>query len=1095
MSFAVGVEVWVPCRAEVWRPGRVVGVQTDSLSIEASVGSGKTETLTVPHPERGDPCRKHVQAHVHLRSDELKTRQSARSADDLERLPLLNEPAILHSLHMRFDEHMVYTRCGPVLLAMNPFREVPGLYSSEHLRSFADLPSNADPPSEPHIFAVARAAYHAVRYQGMHQTVLVSGESGAGKTESTKFIMRYLALAGNCGGEESMSAVEQQVLETIPILEAFGNAKTLRNDNSSRFGKFIELHFGRVAVTDPPRLIGARIDTYLLEKVRVIEQQEGERGYHIFYQMLAAAQAGHPIGVRVQGFAPPSSFAYLRCSGCTTLSDGRKEEVLFETTLRALRAVGFGEADIGDLFRALIAVLHIGNVTFSVPAKNSEASEPSRDAESIAALALACELLEVDREALMTALCRKSMRVPGQAGVIRSPVSIAKAVEGRDALARHVYSAIFVHVVRRINEAVAVGSGKQFASKAKLPFIGLLDIFGFEFFDKNSLEQLLINYTNEVLQKHFNDIVFEYEQRLYSKEDVAFDSIVFPDNRLIVDLIGENPTGILPMLDEECRTIGGSSEQWRSKMEKVHGHNSNFALVKLRQQNFVIQHFAGPVEYTSIGCLEKNKDMLGQDLVTCLKTSTSSFVQHCIADQDRLFGTQDCTNLQTGVRRVTRAKVYSVGAEFCEQLSSLMDCIQATESHFVRCIKPNTRNVASKFDRQLVVGQLRYQGVLQAIELSRLGFPMRLRHRRAVIDYRCLVPPTDRSQVETEIARNRFDSAARILFPALSAGHVNALVEGTWAVGKTMVFLRTQGIQALSCALSKRRVASAIRIQTMYRCVIQCAHYKSLLEAVLLSEALARRAAARRRVGALRRNRAALRLQSFQRGRHARVLRGQRSNAASILGMWMRGRVCRLRHLRTLLLMHRITRWWRQIGPCLHGQRRERAALQVQRAWRGYLGRCVARGHIDEVRRRQTAARLILRRWQRHVLDRVLPKPVADVTEARAQLENGSTGELLATVTAMQQRCNLLERDAQPLIQKHAKLCRRARMMEDWTLKGMLLQLSCSWGVCCTRERDDSSTIPFTPSSQPAPSESQGAPPQGTPRPEGLPSNGAKSSQ
>ncbi|CAE8610538.1 unnamed protein product, partial [Polarella glacialis] len=394
------------------------------------------------------------------------------------------------------------------------------------------------PSPYPHVFGAAREAYQGVWQAGVSQTVLVSGESGAGKTETTKFVMRFLALAGAGGTEDSMSVIERRVLESVPLLEALGNAKTLRNDNSSRFGKYTELQFRGGSA-----LRGA--NCYLLEKVRVIGVQPGERSFHIFYQAgtrwqkasessRVASDLAPLAAVLERGSLSAHDFVYLERSGCSELQ-GHDEAADFDETLAALRAFGAAEAEIEEVLAAILAVLHLGNISFVAPASNSEGSEVSNRNQADGALAITSELLGVSPEELEATLCRRVMKVVDERA---SHQSVAQALEGRDALARHLYGAVFSSVVGRVNDVLGaeVSQEQQLRRDPRPPFVGVLDIFGFEFFQSNSFEQLCINFANELLQQYFNEVIFEHEAALYARERVQWDPLDFPDNKADVVL-------------------------------------------------------------------------------------------------------------------------------------------------------------------------------------------------------------------------------------------------------------------------------------------------------------------------------------------------------------------------------------------------------------------------------------------------------------------------------------------------------------------------------------------------------------------------------
>uniref|UniRef100_A0A7S4T5L7 Myosin motor domain-containing protein n=1 Tax=Alexandrium monilatum TaxID=311494 RepID=A0A7S4T5L7_9DINO len=1075
----VGAKVWVPCHNEVWRPGEVVGFG------EVPKGAGGGLSAVVEVQGEGDKVEKvevalqvsKGPAKVHLRNQDLEERLIAAAFGDLNQLPLLHEPAVLHTLQVRFEERHVYTLSGPVLLAVNPFREVPGLYSHEQLAAYALAPEGEEPQT-PHVFGVGCAAYQGIRTRAAHQTVLVSGESGAGKTETTKFVMRFLALAGAGGTEASMSAVERQVLGSIPVLEALGNAKTLRNDNSSRFGKYIELQFGRGPAGQPaaPRLVGARTHTYLLEKVRVTGQQQGERSFHIFYQALAAAEAGQSredpsesgVGLGSVKGLRPADFAYLRRSAACAGGD-HEDAQAFRETVAALRSFGVDGAELSGLLSAIMAVLHLGNVDFAAPKNNSEGSEPVRTGRAGSSLECACELLQVEPSALGGAWCHKTMRAPGE-GVISTPLTVAKAVEGRDALARHLYGAIFTFVVERINAAVAADGapggarpGASGQSAPQLPFVGVLDIFGFEFFDRNSLEQLLINYTNELLQQYFNEVIFELEAELYGREGIKWNPLDFPDNRTIVELIGKVPGGVLPMLDEECMTVGGSADRWCSKLQRAHDGQKEFAAVKHRQGNFVVRHFAGPVEYTSQGFPEKNRDQLGADLVGCMKGSRSEFVCQRFLEHDRIFGTQETVNAQSGNRRMSRARVYTVSSEFRGQLQNLMERIRATEPHFVRCIKPNPQSVPGKFDRRSVVQQLQYQGVLQAIEVSRAGFPMRLSHRKGVRDFRCIAPAECRLELEAQIARGKFGVAAQVLFGALAGAF--DLPGGAWAIGATLVFLKRDAIEVLSGALTSCCRSAAILLQAHWHRHVARQRFLVAIRAAVRLQAFGRGLEARRLAVVLRRARAALRLQSAERARGARRLRRRRLRAVSVLQVWLRVRKLRRRFLRLRACAARVQRWWRLTAARLRARRRRHTVVRLQCAWRGHRGRRQA----TECRAAAVRLSMVVRRLVRLRRERVCrqllapveppaasdgdyswPQPERAPAEVSAapsdghlqqRVEAASTGDIIAAIAAVKLRLAAQQKEVAALRQKNELLQLQADELHQWTLAGMSRRL------------------------------------------------------
>eukprot|EP00435_Cladocopium_sp_Y103_P004881 s1097_g1.t1 len=709
--------IWVSCAERVWRAARVLSADETSVSVEYAGDDDDVEQAELSLHGKAAPKL--------LRRNAELLGQGALRFDNLTEVPELHEAAVLHALEVRFAQGCIYTLTGPVLLAVNPFRSLP-LYGADLLRRFAARPTTTSTATStalrPHVFGIAAKALEGIRERYASQTVLISGESGAGKTETTKFVMQFLALtsATSAGGHEDvtsshrphrapakLSLVERQVLGSNPLLEAFGNAQTLRNDNSSRFGKYIELQFAKPQQlgddVPTPRMVGARIHTYLLEKVRVIRQQEGERGFHIFYQALSAANdngtATTAEEVELEGFKGYAleSFRYLNKQEL----DNEVEH--FEATLAAMDAVGLSKTEIRKIFRVLAAVLHLGNVTFQDAGESSQVDENGGTSCS-----LSCDLLGVSNDSLSVALTSRTLRTPE--GLIRSKHKSDKACGCRDALARHLYHAVFNYIVQRSNATIGF--------QKNLSFCGVLDIFGFEFFQWNSLEQLCINYTNELLQQYFNEFIFENETTLYQEEGISWDVQDFPDNSTILELLHGKLEGVLPMLEEECFHVGGSAEAWCNKLVRLYEQHRHFGHDRLKKGSFIIRHFAGPVTYQCTEFLEKNKDELSADLVQCLKDSEDPFVRDLFEQLDRVFGVSGAgaggasegRKSLGGSSRVLKAQRYSVSGEFRQQLKELLQQIQSTEPHFIRCIKPNPQNQAGMHHRELSLGRCSVAG-------------------------------------------------------------------------------------------------------------------------------------------------------------------------------------------------------------------------------------------------------------------------------------------------------------------------------------------------------------------------------------------------
>ncbi|GAW82273.1 myosin C [Plasmodium gonderi] len=734
----------------------------------------------------------------YLRNLDMFDSSGLSAPADLTKLTHLHEASILHSLNVRFDIDEIYTFTGPILIAVNPFKMIKDLYSDNMLAKHVQPIQS----KSPHIFSIANSAYLGMCKNNKSQTILISGESGAGKTESTKYVMKFLACAGS--DIKKRSLIECQILESNPLLEAFGNAKTLRNDNSSRFGKYIELQFsldskGGGHYYTKGKLCGAMIRTYLLEKIRVCYQQEGERNYHIFYQLCRAAQrvscangqhgtvdtglrtnsgrnsrnspasglrsssgsrcstvqdkepldetqveaiataceyhfpaterykdpsmGAKPVKISLVNFKSHEHFRYLTKSSVYELNEVNELE-MFETTVYAMQTIGISESEMHQIFNVLEGILYIGNVLFS----NDESKEECDILEdSVDDLNKAASFLDVDPKELKDALCYRTIIANNEH--YKKPVIANVANDVRDALARAIYGCLFLKVVERTNESVG------FIKDINL-FCGVLDIFGFESFPINSFEQLCINYTNECLQQFFNNFIFKCEEKLYIDEGIKWDPLDFPDNAESVHILESKPFGVFSMLDEECYIPSGKDKTFCSKIVSKHstsssnGREKRFEAVKTDPLSFIIVHFAGKVMYNSSGFLEKNKDQLSVDVQNILLQSKNEYISSLFHKHLR--------------RNVEKKKFPTVSSEFREQLHQLMKRIKETEPHFIRCIKPNAQNMPDIFDRISVNEQLKYGGVLQAIKVSRSGYPVRLTHTDCVKDYSILLSRQDK---------------------------------------------------------------------------------------------------------------------------------------------------------------------------------------------------------------------------------------------------------------------------------------------------------------------------------------------------------------
>ncbi|KAJ6996761.1 myosin-1-like [Populus alba x Populus x berolinensis] len=612
--------------------------------------------------------------------------------DDLMQLSYLNEPSVLYNLQFRYNRDMIYTKAGPVLVAINPFKEVP-LYGNNYIEAYKNKSMES-----PHVYAITDTAIREMIRDEVNQSIIISGESGAGKTETAKIAMQYLAALG--GG----SGIEYEILKTNPILEAFGNAKTLRNDNSSRFGKLIEIHFSETG-----KISGAKIQTFLLEKSRVVQCMEGERSYHIFYQLCAGAspKLREKISLKIA-----SEYKYLRQSNCYTIT-GVNDAERFQVVTEALDIVHVSKEDQESVFAMLAAVLWLGNVSFSV-VDNENHVEPLAD-EGLTTVA---KLIGCNVGELKLALSTRKMRVGND--TIVQKLSLSQAVDTRDALAKSIYSCLFDWLVEQVNKSLAVGKRRTGRS------ISILDIYGFESFERNSFEQFCINYANERLQQHFNRHLFKLEQEEYIQDGIDWTKVDFDDNQDCLNLFEKKPLGLLSLLDEESTFPNGTDLTFANKLKQ---HlNSNSCFRGERGKAFSVSHYAGEVTYDTTGFLEKNRDLLHLDSIQLLSS--------CSCHLPQIFA----SNMLTQSEKPVVGPLYkaggadsqklSVATKFKGQLFQLMQRLENTTPHFIRCIKPNNSQSPGLYEQGLVLQQLRCCGVLEVVRISRSGFPTRMSHQK-----------------------------------------------------------------------------------------------------------------------------------------------------------------------------------------------------------------------------------------------------------------------------------------------------------------------------------------------------------------------------
>uniref|UniRef100_A0A8C8AHF2 Myosin VIIB n=1 Tax=Otus sunia TaxID=257818 RepID=A0A8C8AHF2_9STRI len=660
---------------------------------------------------------------------------SVQGVEDMISLGDLHEAGMVHNLLIRHQEQKIYTYTGSILVAVNPYQLLP-LYTVDQIRLYCNKRIGELPP---HVFAIADNCYFNMKRNKRDQCCVISGESGAGKTESTKLILQFLAAVS---GQHSW--IEQQILEANPILEAFGNAKTIRNDNSSRFGKYIDIHFNQNGVIE-----GARIEQFLLEKSRVCRQAPEERNYHIFYCMLMGMNTEQK---KMLNLGTASEYTYLTMGNCMSC-DGRNDAKDYAHIRSAMKILMFSDSENWDISKLLAAILHLGNVEFEVY-DNLDCS----DVMDSPHFSIATKLLEVDSSELRNSLTNLSIIVRGES--VSRPLNIVQAADGRDAFVKGIYGRIFLWIVKKINSAIFNPTSQK--PKNRYQSIGLLDIFGFENFSNNSFEQLCINIANEHLQQFFVHHVFKLEQEEYLAEHIAWNNIDFTDNRQALEVIALKPMNIISLIDEESKFPKGTEATMLVKINSLHGKSKVYIPPKSdHDTKFGINHFAGVVFYESKDFLEKNRDTLSANVMQVVHSSKNKFLREIFHGAD------------------TTKRLSTLGGQFKQSLEKLMKILEQCQPYFIRCIKPNDYKKPLLFDRELCIKQLRYSGMMETIQIRKAGYPIRYRFEEFFERYRVLLPWSVREQLKNDARQ----SCIRISEAVLGK-------DGSWQAGKTKIFLK-----------------------------------------------------------------------------------------------------------------------------------------------------------------------------------------------------------------------------------------------------------------------------------------------------------------
>ncbi|XP_012598602.1 unconventional myosin-VI isoform X3 [Microcebus murinus] len=756
-----GKPVWAPHPTDGFQMGNIVDIGPDSLTIEPLNQKGKTFLALINQvfPAEED---------------------SKKDVEDNCSLMYLNEATLLHNIKVRYSKDRIYTYVANILIAVNPYFDIPKIYSSETIKSYQGKSLGTMPP---HVFAIADKAFRDMKVLKMSQSIIVSGESGAGKTENTKFVLRYLTESYGTGQD-----IDDRIVEANPLLEAFGNAKTVRNNNSSRFGKFVEIHFN-----EKSSVVGGFVSHYLLEKSRICVQGKEERNYHIFYRLCAGAS--EDIREKLH-LSSPDNFRYLN-RGCTRyfanketdkqiLQNRKSPEYLKAGSLKdpllddhgdfirmctAMKKIGLDDEEKLDLFRVVAGVLHLGNIDFEEAGSTSGGCNLKN--KSAQSLEYCAELLGLDQDDLRVSLTTRVMLTTagGTKGtVIKVPLKVEQANNARDALAKTVYSHLFDHVVNRVNQC--------FPFETSSYFIGVLDIAGFEYFEHNSFEQFCINYCNEKLQQFFNERILKEEQELYQKEGLGVNEVHYVDNQDCIDLIEAKLVGILDILDEENRLPQPSDQHFTSAVHQKHKDHFRLTIPRKSKlaihrnirddEGFIIRHFAGAVCYETTQFVEKNNDALHMSLESLICESRDKFIRE-------LFESSTNNNKDTK-QKAGKLSFISVGNKFKTQLNLLLDKLRSTGASFIRCIKPNLKMTSHHFEGAQILSQLQCSGMVSVLDLMQGGFPSRASFHELYNMYKKYMPD--------KLARLDPRLFCKALFKALGLNEID------YKFGLTKVFFR-----------------------------------------------------------------------------------------------------------------------------------------------------------------------------------------------------------------------------------------------------------------------------------------------------------------
>ncbi|XP_076273553.1 unconventional myosin 10A isoform X2 [Rhynchophorus ferrugineus] len=761
----------------------------------------------------------------------------AGGVEDMIQLTDLHEAALLWNLKLRYDRNLIYTYAGSILVAVNPYRMFDGCYGIESAQKYKGKMIGALPP---HLFASAAAAYAALPSP---QVVVISGESGSGKTESTKLVMQYLAAVAP-SAPRGQALVTEQILEATPLLEAFGNARTVRNDNSSRFGKYLEVYFKNGSI------IGAKITQYLLEKSRIVTQAPGERNYHVFYELLGGLSNTEK---QKYGLIDADKYFYLNQGGsdCSPGHSGSGAD--WKALTRAMEVLGVSESEQEGIVKVLASVLHLGNIYFHRRQlrHGQEGVEVGSDVE----IKWAAHLLQISATGLQRTLT--SRITEARAERVFSPLSIDQALDARDAFAKALYSALFNWLVTRVNSIIQRG-GLHDAAR-----ISLLDIFGFENLNENSFEQLCINFASESLQLYFNKHVFKLEQQEYAKERLEWTNLTWNDNTPVIQLLGKKPVGIFHLLDDESNFPKASDNSFLEKCHYNHALNEFYCRPRVGDREFGIRHYAGQVWYSVDGFLDKNRDILRPEVIELLASSKEPLVSAIAKPISHQSQSRTLPKGTNGRFVTMKPRTPTVAARFSDSLQQLLENMSKCNPWFVRCVKPNNDKTPMRFDMPVVLEQLRYAGMLDTIKIRQSGYPIRMKFHHFVDRYRYLLSGIPRGAPFRDLCR------------AILEQMPHTGTEGPdYQLGATRVFLRESLERLLEQKRGESLKGAAVLIQKNIRGYLARKKFRRLKRSTIVIQKHWRGYKQRRDFQTIRKG--VIQAQALYRGRRERKLYDKR---------------------------------------------------------------------------------------------------------------------------------------------------------------------------------------------------------------------------